>query len=289
MWKIIGGNNYIPPQQSNLMKKFQDLSGQRFGRLVVLYRCSDGKHYKYKCLCDCGNETEVAADHLRSGHTTSCGCERSIVCSKVHKTHGMSKTRLYKLWGNMIERCENPKNNRYKVYGAKGIKVCDEWHKFEVFQEWALKNGYDESLTKKEISIERIDVSGDYCPRNCKWIPLKEQHYNKSNTRYIAYNGKKQSLSLWSAETGLSEGCITSRLDKLGWSIEDALTTPSGGKKTNQIYLEYDGKIQTLMDWSRETGIPPHCIRQRLYIHNWSIEDALSKPPRKYNRKTEVI
>lgn len=211
--------------------KFIDLTGQKFGNLLVLKKTTCGKHYKYLCRCDCGNEIEVSVDHLRYGHTQSCGCIKSTINSEIHRTHGKSRTRLYRIWGDMRTRCENPNYIRFHAYGGRGIKVCESWHVFSNFEEWAYQNGYADDATKYECTIERVDVDKDYCPENCTWVPLKKQGYNKTNTRYIEYNGVKKSLAEWSEETGLPASCIASRLDRFNWSIEDALTKPSRKKK----------------------------------------------------------
>ena len=158
-------------------KQYKDLTGQRFGRLVALeFAGSDnGGKARWRCGCDCGNIVIVEGWHLRSGATQSCGCYRrelaarrcSLITTNGNTKHGLSKSRLYFVWGNMKTRCLNPQNRAYKWYGAVGITICSEWLNFEAFRDWALKSGYKDNLT-----IERKNPFLGYCPENCTWIPL---------------------------------------------------------------------------------------------------------------------
>ena len=145
-------------------------------------------------------------------------------------THGMSKTRLYKIWTDMKKRCYNPKNKRYDRYGARGIKVCSLWKEnFSAFAEWAIKNGYADNL-----SIERKDIDKNYEPDNCKWITFPEQQLNTSRSHFIIINGVKKCMSEWAKIYGISQDVIKDRINKLHWSDEEAVTTPKlkmGGKR----------------------------------------------------------
>lgn len=147
----------------------KDYTGCRFGRLVVECRLPE-KRAKYLCVCDCGAAVIVEGSNLVSGATKSCGCLRSEVASKRSTKHGGCGTRLYRVWSNMIDRCENPNNKEYNRYGGRGIDICFEWRQdFSKFMEWALENGYKENLT-----IDRINNELGYCPSNCQWITREE-------------------------------------------------------------------------------------------------------------------
>lgn len=165
----------------NRSMKTKDMLGQRFGKLTVIAFAGVDENNKaeWKCRCDCGNEVIVTGGNLRSGNTTSCGCvhkkQLSERNSKLLTTHGMSKTRLYTIWTDMKQRCGNPNDKYYYLYGGRGISVCSEWKSnFKSFAEWALANGYQDNL-----SIDRIDNDKGYCSDNCRWATAKEQANNK--------------------------------------------------------------------------------------------------------------
>ena len=168
------------------MGKLIDLTGQRFGRLVVVERAGSTQRGQatWLCRCDCGNETAVVANSLRRGNTNSCGCIHSELLSSRNYKHGKRHSRLYGVWLGMKERCYNPKHNRYHRYGGRGIAVCDEWRdNFNAFYEWSVANGYDENAPYGECTIDRIDVDSDYCPENCRWVDLLTQRNNRSEIR----------------------------------------------------------------------------------------------------------
>ncbi len=198
------------------MGKFIDLSGRRFGRLVVIEKLGPDKHgdIKWACKCDCGNETVVLGGNLRRNHTTSCGC----VYKEVISTHGGSNTRLYHIWTLMKRRCYSPTDNRYERYGGWGITVCKEWRdSFAHFRNWAMENGYQEKLT-----IDRKDGNGNYTPENCRWATPKEQQNNLSTNRLITYQGETLTIPQWAEKIGVHTGTLRTRLRR-NWSIERAL------------------------------------------------------------------
>lgn len=198
-----------------------DLTGQKFGRLTVVRfdHKENGRKY-YLCQCDCGNFKIVSNHSLKSGNTKSCGClhkEILIQRNKDNRIHHPENERLLRIWRAILHRCYKETDEHYDYYGGRGIKVCDDWHNFETFQEWALANGYADNLT-----IDRLDGNKDYCPNNCSWATMTVQNNHKSDTKWLTYKGKTQSLSDWCRELGLDYFRTKARLNSLGWSVEDA-------------------------------------------------------------------
>jgi hypothetical protein len=216
------------------MPKRLEISGQRFGRLLVIGPAYADKRnqWHWRCLCDCGNETIVFGYNLKSGQTTSCGCYNKEVIS----SHKMKGTKAYNRHSQMKQRCSNPKHIHYKDYGGRGITLCEEWQTFEGYWEWAKSNGYDDSL-----SIERIDVNGNYEPSNCKFIPLAEQPLNTTHNVFITHKGEtkieKEWLRQWSKETGLRLATIKDRIKRYGWTIEEAITIPLRQKRDSTLRI----------------------------------------------------
>ena len=187
-----------------------DLTNKKFGKLKVISLDKIKNHKAYWiCKCDCGNEKSIMANSLTSGKTKSCGCLAKSNFYKLITKHGDCKTKLYHCWLNMKNRCYNPNSVDSKWYFEKGISICDEWMDYKNFKIWASQNGYKDGLT-----IERLDVNKNYCPENCTWIERNKQNNNKSDSRFITYNGQKKCLAEWIKELNLSKSFVYNRLRK---------------------------------------------------------------------------
>ena len=210
------------------MSSFKDITGRVYGRLTVIERVENDKHNqaRWKCLCECGNYTVAVTSELNRGNVRSCGCLSREISKKVNFKHGFKYTRLYKIWGSMKKRCYNPNSPNYKYYGAKGIKICDEWkNDFKVFHDWAYANGYDENAEYGKCTIDRIDVNGNYEPSNCRWVDVKSQERNRGNNNFITYNNETHCISEWAEILGINYITLHQRICKYNWSIERAFTT----------------------------------------------------------------
>ncbi len=200
--------------------RMTDISGQKFGRLTAIKpdgRYSSG-NIKWLCLCDCGKYTHSDSSKLIKGGVKSCGCYASERMTKINTKHNGFGTRLYEIWRQMHRRCYGENTKSYKHYGGRGISVCEEWKEFETFKEWALKNGYSEDLT-----IDRIDVDGNYCPENCRWATMKEQANNKRNNHFVVCFGERKTISEWADIYGVNQVKLWDRLSRHNWNLESAL------------------------------------------------------------------
>lgn len=217
------------------MANFIDLTGQRFNNLLVIGRAENtkGGSTRWKCRCDCGNETIVSAGNLKSNAVKSCGCLRTVPSNK---THGLSKTPLYRMWRSMIYRCEDPKHSAYKRYGGRGITVCEEWHDFETFKKWV-----DETKPNGNATVDRIDNNQGYSPDNCRWADMSTQANNRRSNRAISYNGETHNLMEWSKILGFNYKRVHNRMNKLGWSFEKSIETPVESKKRNKVERTKNG------------------------------------------------
>lgn len=162
--------------------KVIDLTGQRFGRLVVIERAENikGKCF-WKCRCDCGKQLIVSANHLRMHNTFSCGCYQKDMTSNARKKTGMSSKRIYFIWSAMKQRCFNPKYKQYADYGGRGITVCDKWKDdFQTFYDYVSQLPH---FGEEGFSIDRINNDGNYEPGNVRWATKSEQNKNQRKRR----------------------------------------------------------------------------------------------------------
>jgi len=203
---------------------FQDLTGKRFGKLIVL---NESEKYKgqicWFCLCDCGKHIVVGANHLPNGHTQSCGClgrERRLSSTR---THGKSKTSEYWVWHAMRRRCNDSRISSYQNYGGRGIKVCERWNGPDSFPNFIKDMGQKPS---PKHTLERRDNESDYTPENCYWATRVEQGRNSRRNLLITHWGETHCLSEWVEQLGLKYLRVWKRLNR-GWSFEEAIGVSS--------------------------------------------------------------
>lgn len=202
-------------------KKHKLYKGQKIGRLTVLsfsHRDEASKAH-ILCKCDCGIEKTFEATSL-CRRTRSCGCLSAEMSSKRVRTHGLTRTRIYVIWQNMMYRCYKENSTSYKNYGAKGIDVCEEWHIFENFYKDMFK-GYSDKLT-----LDRIDNNKGYSKENCRWSSYSKQNRNRKNNHIVIFKGRQMCLADAVDISGLNYTTVERRINQHGWDAEKALTTP---------------------------------------------------------------
>lgn len=200
-----------------------NIIGKKFGRLTVLKEVKTKYKDRYfLCKCECGNEKIIRGSHLTTNATISCGCYRDEKITKLNTTHHLSKSRIYSIYKDIIKRCTNQSHSTYKNYGGRGIIICEEWkNDFLCFYNWAINNGYKEDLT-----IDRINVNGNYEPDNCRWITKKQQSNNKRNSHYLTFKGQTSTIAEWGEKLNIRASKIRKRINQYHWTVERALTTP---------------------------------------------------------------
>lgn len=209
------------------MSKRLNLIGQRFERLTVIEFASvKNKGTYWKCLCDCGNEKIISGNSLKGGKTKSCGC---LNFEGNRRTHGMCGTKFYNTWLNMKQRCNNPNSTKYKIYGKRGIKVCDRWLKsFENFRDDMLPKYliHSKEYGEKNTTIDRENNMGNYNPNNCRFATQEIQADNRRSNHLLTYKGKTMNIKYWAKFLKINRRVLSRRILK-GWEIERALTTPT--------------------------------------------------------------
>lgn len=192
-----------------------DITGKRFGMLTAIKldhieRTEFGTIHYWLYRCDCGKEKVLRKVQVSAGKIQSCGCFLKQSVKERSIKHGKNNTRLYKIMHDMKQRCLNPNNKNYKHYGGRGIKIYNRWlEDFNIFYDWAMNNGYQDNLT-----IERINVNGNYEPNNCKWILINDQAKNTRRNRFFTYNGETFCLKEWADKLKINENTLRYRLKK---------------------------------------------------------------------------
>lgn len=199
-----------------------DHTGKRFGRLTVKGEAGIMKsgHKAWLCICDCGNETIFRGTLLTQGVVVSCGCYRSDRGRDMLTIHGNYGHPLYQTWIHMKERCEDENNADYHNYGGRGITICERW--LDSFENFITDMGE----RPDGMSLDRIDVNGNYEPKNCRWADAKTQANNTRRNLYFEYGGETLTLAQWSDRTGINYGTLLGRINRNGMSFADAISTP---------------------------------------------------------------
>lgn len=212
----------VDAKRTHVAHNFQDLTGQRFSRLIVVSRAENSKHNyaMWNCICDCGAKVITVGTSLRKGNTKSCGCFSKDQIATLRRTHGMSQATEYRVWRGMITRCTNPNVKCYANYGKRGIVVCERWK--SSFENFLADMG--ERPTPKH-TLDRINNDGNYEPGNVRWAERKEQNRNQRSNIVITHNGITAILSEWAVITGIDYQTLHTRIWD-GWSHERAITTP---------------------------------------------------------------
>lgn len=250
--------------------------GDKFNMLTVVEQCEDyiepnGKRRAmFLCKCECGKIRKTQAQELYKDKVYSCGCTiRPFERKPSNKIHGETKTRLHNIWVGMKTRCYIKNHHSYKYYGARGIVVCDEWkNDYMAFATWARSNGY-----KDNLSLDRIDVNGNYTPENCRWVDNKTQANNKRNNAYITVNGETHTRTEWAKKMGINAGAILAR-QKRGWTEEEAISIPIIEEKH---YITVDGETHTITEWEKIKDLGSGTITTRI-IRGWNEIEAVTCP-----------
>lgn len=243
--------------------KTENLVGLKFNKLTVIKKIGRNNYGKteWLCKCDCGKETITTGNNLKSGNTKSCGCHNLEQIIKRNTKHNLRYTRIYQTWLSIKRRCYNKNFKEYHNYGGRGIVVCSEWlDDFMNFYNWGMSNGYKENL-----SIDRINVNGNYEPSNCRWATLKEQANNKTTNHFITYKGITKTITQWAEFFNIDKRLLQDRIKKLKWDFEKAVKTPTDEYKNRANKLiYYNGEYKTKEEWIRTLHIHPSTFYRRL-------------------------
>lgn len=218
------------------MGKRKEISGQKFNMWNVLECAGKNKSggYLWKCQCDCGTIRVVEGRSVRTGTSKGCGCARK----KGHSKNGIQtrkSERLHSVWTSMKNRCFNPNDRYFQIYGGRGITVCDAWLTYDGFREWALNSGYDSNAEYRKCTLDRIDNDKIYCPDNCRWVDQRTQDNNRSSNHILtSSDGTSRTISEWARLSGIRKDTIRRRVVNLGWDVDRAISEKTHRGRTTQ-------------------------------------------------------
>ena len=209
-----------------MAKSPTDETGNRYSRLLVIRKANVTEHgQKWWCRCECGNECAVLGSNLRYGNTQSCGCLQRERVANAKTTHGHSSNPEFNRWVKMLARCLNPGSPEFPYYGGRGIAVCERWQGPDGFTNFFADMGPCPS----GLTLDRIDNDGPYSPENCRWATATEQQNNKRSNRRVTFKGETHTVAEWAKKLDMKSGTLSCRL-RVGWSVEEALSTPVAKK-----------------------------------------------------------
>lgn len=244
-----------------------NLQGNVYGDVTVIREVGRNRYgILWECKCKCGRTFDAVATALNSGRIARCPKSRMrLNLTEIEKP-------IYSAWSNIKNRCLNQNSGDYRYYGGRGITICPEWsHSFDAFYNWAKENGWEKGLT-----IDRIDVNGNYCPENCRWVDMKHQCNNRTNNHMIEFNGEIHTLQEWADILGISHDVIKMRLRR-GWTIERTLTEKVHTREDFKRIITIDGISGTVGYWSEQSGVPVVTINNRLW-KGWDERKAIFQP-----------
>lgn len=273
-------------------KDYSYLFGTTQGKLTILReesvpRKSDGKKSIHLvCECDCGNIYYSIPFNIVNKKVFSCGCASNARKGRPN-SHGMSKTRFYKIWCGILKRCNNKNESSYINYGGRGIKVCKEWTDFPNFKAdmYAAYLKHVEEYGEEDTSIERLDVNGNYTKKNCTWATRKEQNTNTRQVNHYEYKGEMLDLSEIARREGMNYRTLRSRILDYGWTLEEALQRShlKWSKKKADLF-DYKGQQLTLKQIAKLEGIGYTTLYNRVNNIGLSLDEAIHKIPHKKTR-----
>ena len=242
----------------------KDLTGQIFNAWKVLEEVDRDKHNKrvWKCECKCGEYYNIVQENLTRGKSKMC---RSCSLECKAKLPKREDHRLYSIWKNMRNRCSNPNREHYHNYGGRGIKVCERWQDFNLFVE----DMYD--TFEEGLSLDRIDVDGNYCPENCRWANIEEQSNNKRDSLKLLFEGEYYTEAQLSRKTGVSRTTIQQRR-RNGYSVEEMIY---GREGVGKFKLEYNGQIYSGKELADALGIEAGTLRYRVR-KGWTMDEIIN-------------